>query len=398
MPFLNAETVFYFMKNHILCVGSVLLFFILLEVFLSLFWPHKITTRQYHEKYDPVLGWVNKPNMKGMVKIGRRIYFKRTHNSHGLRALREYTYEKPSGVKRILLLGDSFFWGYGVDDEYVISEVLQGMAGQKVEVINGSVTGYGTDQQLLWLVERGLRYRPDMVVASFFGNDLDEIAFSVYYGYPKPYFVIEKGRPVLKNIPVPDTRETRRKGFEEPDTTFGRLKRFLRYNCHTYQFIVGRLNSIPWLRQFFLKIGIAEEFTRALPGVPFHKLEPDKVDELYSALILEIKRVTEEAGARLLLVYIPEREDTLGSKIRYENVNKDAPELNDRFSKGIARLARKKRIEYLDLLPIVREHHLKGEYLYNPYEYDHHWSPLGHRVAAEAIYEYINKTDPDFFR
>ncbi len=353
--------------------------------------PHKITTRQYHEKYHPIFGWTNKPNVKGMVKIGQKIYFRRSHNSHGLRALREYNYIKPYGIKRILLVGDSFFWGYGVDDDYVISEKMQEIAGNGIEVINGAVTGYGTDQQLLWLAEEGIRYSPDVVVVSFFGNDLDEISFSVYYGYPKPYFVLENNKPALRNIPVPDTRETRRKGFEEPDTAFGKLKQFLRYNLHTYQFIVGRLNSIPPLREFFLKIGIAEEFTRQLPGVPFHRLDPELVPDLYRALVIEIKRVVEEVGARLLIVYIPERENTPNAPVRYKGVKDDAVSFNDRRSKDLEMLTKKYNIPYLNLLPVVRKYHLKGDYLYNPYEYDHHWSPLGHKIAAETIFAYIRE-------
>jgi hypothetical protein len=74
-------------------------------------------------------------------------------------------------VRRVLLVGDSYFWEYGVDDSQVVSEILQTMAGTGVEVINGAVTGYGTDLELLWLINEGLRFRPDVVVLGFYPGE-----------------------------------------------------------------------------------------------------------------------------------------------------------------------------------------------------------------------------------
>src|SRR5262249_24998751 len=60
-------------------------------------------------------------------------------NSKGLRADREYSYEKPAGVKRIVCLGDSFTAGYEVDVEDCFTRVLEReltARGRKVEVLN----------------------------------------------------------------------------------------------------------------------------------------------------------------------------------------------------------------------------------------------------------------------
>jgi len=45
---------------------------------------------------------------------------------------------------------------------------MQKLAGNSVEVLNGAVTGYGTDQELLWLIEYGLKYSPDIVILGVF--------------------------------------------------------------------------------------------------------------------------------------------------------------------------------------------------------------------------------------
>lgn len=370
----------------LLITASIIFFFLLLELFLALFWPHKLLTRSYHEQYHPKLGWVNKPNADGYFYYRRDVRIHRHHNNHGLRMLRDVTYEKPAGIKRILLLGDSFFWGYFVDDQFVVSEVLQRFLGNSVEVINGAVTGYGTDQELLWLNEYGLRYSPDIVILGIFPtNDLDEISHSVMYGFPKPIFMLENGKLTLHNVPVPDTRETRRKAFEEPQTLLGKVKKFLRFHTHTYPFLAKRINAIPGMRDFLLKTGLAEEYTRALPGIKNITLPPDQAWPLYLALIKEIKAICEKNGIEFILVFIPEKENTPGAAVKYPDVTSEAVNRNDENSRFLKAFTEKYKIRFIDLLPHVRERHMKGIPVHNPEYYDHHWTPAGHRMAAEVL-------------
>jgi lysophospholipase L1-like esterase len=96
-------------------------------------------------------------------------------NSRGLRADREYPYEKPAETKRIVSLGDSFTAGYEVDVEQTFSSVLERnlrSRGHDVEVINAGVSGYSTAEACLYLERELLEYDPDLVLISFFGNDL----------------------------------------------------------------------------------------------------------------------------------------------------------------------------------------------------------------------------------
>jgi len=80
---------------------------------------------------------------------------KTTTNSLGLRG-KEITLEKPSGYKRILVLGDSFTFGLYVSDEETYPAVLEKLLtgqGHKVEVINaGYADGFETDDIYCWLV------------------------------------------------------------------------------------------------------------------------------------------------------------------------------------------------------------------------------------------------------
>jgi lysophospholipase L1-like esterase len=96
-------------------------------------------------------------------------------NSRGLRADREYDYEKPEGTLRIVSLGDSFTVGYEVEVQEAFSSVLERAlrrSGYEVEVLNAGVSGYSTAESLVYLERELFRYEPDLVLLSFFPNDL----------------------------------------------------------------------------------------------------------------------------------------------------------------------------------------------------------------------------------
>jgi GDSL-like lipase/acylhydrolase family protein len=98
-------------------------------------------------------------------------------NSKGLRADRDYPYEKPPGVQRIVCLGDSFTCGYEVDVEDCFTRVVEReltAGGFKVEVLNAGVSGFGTAEELLYLERELIKYSPDVVLISFYGNDFSD--------------------------------------------------------------------------------------------------------------------------------------------------------------------------------------------------------------------------------
>lgn len=380
-----------YLSNLLLFCGSILFFFIVLETALAVFGPGKIKIQPYHEKYDPTLGWVNRPlkNEGVHFEFIKDRFFHVTHNSLGLRGP-ETTYKKPEGTKRVLFVGDSYFWGYGVSDNEVLTQILQQSVPESVEVLNGGTTGYGTDQMLLWLKHEGLKYRPDIVIFGFTAaNDLDEIATSVSYHSPKPIFMLENEAFVLKNVPVPSSIETERKTFGNPRTLFGKIKKFLRHNTHSYPFIASRINSRPDMRQFFINTGLAEEYTTNLGNIPILKNPPEKLWDIALSLIKESRDLSNKSGAEFVLVFIPDKEINKGDAATPDNATKKTYALNSEASSVLKKFSEKENIAYLDLLPTSREHLKRGSPLYNTDKTDHHWNALGHKVAASEILGFL---------
>ncbi|MBK7875211.1 MAG: hypothetical protein IPJ77_05595 [Planctomycetes bacterium] len=96
-------------------------------------------------------------------------------NSRGLRDDREHAYAKPDGLRRIVCLGDSFTIGYEVDEADCFARVLERelrASGLRVDVLNAGVSGFSTAEEVLYLERELARYEPDLVILSFFGNDL----------------------------------------------------------------------------------------------------------------------------------------------------------------------------------------------------------------------------------
>jgi len=98
-------------------------------------------------------------------------------NSKGFRNDREFSYDKPTGMIRVLSLGDSHTEGFEVRQENTFSSVIQQQldkAGVAAEVINTGVSGFSNAEELVLLENEGIKYHPDYVVLAFFGNDFQD--------------------------------------------------------------------------------------------------------------------------------------------------------------------------------------------------------------------------------
>jgi lysophospholipase L1-like esterase len=95
-------------------------------------------------------------------------------NGLGFRG-RDYSLEKPAGVKRVAVIGDSITFGNNLPLEQNFSSLLEqrySSSDDKVEVLNLGLGGYDTLQEVATLEDLGLPMEPDHVVLAFCINDI----------------------------------------------------------------------------------------------------------------------------------------------------------------------------------------------------------------------------------
>jgi|GEM_PF-3403493 len=127
---------------------------------------------------DPLVEFAFQPGYSGRMTVPGDYDVPFRINGQGLRADEDYPEEHP-GRARILLVGDSFVFGIGVELQDTLGEQLErafdadGQPGPPVEVVSVGVPSYGLDHYTK-LVERWLpRLHPDLVLVALFpGNDL----------------------------------------------------------------------------------------------------------------------------------------------------------------------------------------------------------------------------------
>src|SRR5271166_6232364 len=319
-----------------LAVLVPLLVLCLLEVALRI--HAHVTSQERLIVIDNLTGWRLAPNVRRRYDKEAQPYFIVT-NSKGLRDV-EHAYDKPPGIFRIVVIGDSFVFGAGgVEPSKRFTDILQAST-RNTEVINMGVPAYGTDQEYLFLADEGLKYHPDLVLVCAFYNDFSE-SFSTINpsnGRPKGYFSLDGDQLV----------------FHPPSFSI-----FYRLSQHSYLLGLASLQlSKIW--------NAYDNAMRRRHEV----LDPKARVATFKQLYASTADLCREHGAAFVLVYFPFKGQ--GSESIIQQVMDD--------------LVTTKGIKTLDLTDTMR-HASAGGVAYFPH--DIHFNEYGHQVVAKALREYL---------
>ncbi len=140
-------------------------------------------------------------------------------NSRGWKD-KERAFEKPEGVARILVVGDSVTFGVGPREEIFPAALEQLLRdeGYRVEVMSIGMGGWATDQEFEAYKQEGVLYSPDIVISQFCGNDLGGILMidSAENMGLKPFrYYLEEGE-----LKIEERERTDGKSFKERMGTF----------------------------------------------------------------------------------------------------------------------------------------------------------------------------------
>lgn len=113
---------------------------------------------------------------------------------------------KAAGTKRVVVVGDSYVFGVGLDEEHTLSARLQRMLstdGQAWDAVNLGVAGYSTDQEYILFKELLGRLAPDVVVLVVCDNDFEGNTLDfVYRQYYKPRFRLGADGRLAPDLPL----------------------------------------------------------------------------------------------------------------------------------------------------------------------------------------------------
>lgn len=286
------------------------------------------------------------------VKVWFRI------NAQGMRADRDYPYAKPPGVLRILSLGDSYTIGYEVAQEACFSSVLERelrARGLAVEVLNCGVSGFSSAEECLYLERELLRYDPDLVLVSYYPNDLTDNIRAGLFGLEDGRLVEQARRYVpggrLGNLLNHSWLLSR---LSERSDAFALLKERLTHLLKREMVAAGQRE-------------VRAAAAAAAGGPQPRSAEREYQQRLALAIYERIYAGLRARGIPLLVQSIPLRlpDDTLVEEF---------PPGFDFDRPGLAFLSAK---PFLD--PLVGKHDLY-------YRRSHwHWTPISHRLSGEHL-------------
>jgi hypothetical protein len=234
---------------------------------------------QRHTKYDPDLGWMNKPNLYIPDMYGLGVYLRT--NAQGFRNNHDITPAVPSGKARVICSGDSFTLGYGVDNAHTWCELLSSLE-QRLETVNMGQGGYGVDQAYLLYKRDAAKIEHQVHILAFITNDFVRMQSDSFAGYPKPVPELENGTLVVKNVPV-------------PKRTY-----YVPLSPQSIS-VVRQLRTVEFLNRALEKLGGA-----TTDSSQFTKRERnDKPQEVLHKIFEDLKRINEQRSSKLVLVYLP---------------------------------------------------------------------------------------------
>ncbi len=282
---------------------------------------------------------------------------------------REFAYAKSAHSYRIMLLGPSFAFGWGVDHELSFAGVLKRLLQERgfaenmrIEIINAGVPSMLVAPQLAWFERIGKRYAPDLVIQFIYGSVM----------------IPDVAQPF---VAVDDTGYLVRTNVDASLRWRERLKKFATvfYGWMLWTEL-DRIFSLPSDgERSSAVLGAGREIA---PSMQFDPTNPYVRESMrvYSRLDSAVRA----DGAQLLVVFFPlsyaiHKEDE--SRWRHLGVVDIARQ--SAFNAAFLHYLNERRIPSIDITEALRKSAETGDRIY--FWLDIHWTAAGNAAAAGAV-------------
>jgi len=365
---------------------SLLVFLVLLEVALRLFFP---VTDWPLRQYEPGIGLHLAPNQSGTFVLGATgegVGNFRT-NAAGWNSLHEYQRSKPDGTLRIAVIGDSFVEALQVDVDKAFPGLVEATMEASpscadydtIEVYSYGASGAPLSQYLNVMRHVAEQHDPDVFIITIFpGNDVEQS--------------LRSEDPAISSFSYFLSFEQNSEGdFEEVGPypwVPSRVRRFLvRFALVRYLYGNLKVESVaPFLRSLFQVKGAAGETPQERDGgadndtlgTASFSVDPHVWDELVRYIFQEYQQVAEQNNSQLLLIM-----DANRRAIYDDNWAPSSP-ASIQYEQLISETAESQDIDFIDLTSAFTADYQKhGERF--EFVVDYHWNERGHRIVAEVV-------------
>jgi lysophospholipase L1-like esterase len=366
------------LKGFLIVLLQVLLAFVafglLLEPAVRILRPQSLLMKGKESFFpgDPDLQFSIRPNAKTELA---RSDFKIEVESNAL-GFRDVDRGPKGAALRVLALGDSFVFGWGVerDDTFEVRMERMQAAGsdaRRLEVVNAGVPGYNLYQSVLALEKKGWQVEPDAILlGAFIQNDFSD------------------------NLSTEAWLEKKKSGRrpEKKKKKTG-LHAWLDEHSHAYVWLRVKYKTSYRLQRMWyrLKRNFKEKEKRYKYRnlLVFRTPVPPEMEaewRLSERLLLRLRDSVRARGKVLLVALIPSELQVVRGKWerdgRKEGLDPASFDL-EAANRRVAAFCRAEGIPVVDLLPAFRASSGAGQLLYLPT--DHHWNRDGHYLAAETL-------------
>jgi lysophospholipase L1-like esterase len=336
---------------------------------------------------DPVVGQRLVRNFTGAVydAEARRVVHVRT-DREGFRGP-DRPFEKPAGVRRVAILGDSMIAALGVEEDQTLVARLERLlnrpspSAERWEVLNFGVPGASTGQELALWRTTVKRYQPDVVLCAFFvGNDLADNSRRLSSN-PRVYFELDAaGR--LVQVPMSAAKTGLSAWLNRHSRLYLWQKEAVRRARYAWLKQAGQLEAGHWI---------------------YATQEPPDVAEawrLTGTLLAEMANEVRQAGARFGVVLIPTAQQVYPESMRKAvavagtSTRFDA----DYPDQRLARLCQSAGVPLLSMTADFRQAapsrslSTADEWLFLHGE--GHFNERGNQLAAEAVCRWMTAGNP----
>ncbi len=359
-----------FLINLKLLILSILFCLIILEVFLQL------TAEEGCGQDDPILHHAYQPNCS-VSSNSAEWDISVKMNSEGLRD--EEIQPKQDYNYRILMLGDSFTIGWGIDQGKTFNDLLEQKFNSKqlkVDVINGGATSYAPILEYLFLKEKGLKYAPDTIILNFdlsdFQNDYNYQTLAKYDTAGELMGVSPEEANFLKSV-------------------YLKVK-LIKFIESPFLVLDSRFPSKEiWGEEFFYDI----DYDRyALTRLDLPKGTEEKYTQATFKYLKLIQELASKNNITLILVAYPYGHQVSGEEWaagRHNYGFEPGKVYSNRPEEILAQFAAENNIQFISLYSDFKESNIFPLF----YPYDGHLTSEGHHLYAESLYAKL--LEKDFF-